>query len=410
MSDPTDDLRADVTVDFDHHAPCLSPDPYPAYAEMRARCPVAWSNHHGGFWVISDYANVSAAARDDDTFRSGPTVAIPVMAMSQSLIPIETDAPDTQKWRRMLFDEFSLAAATRMEPAIYATAHELMDTFIEAGRCDFINDFATPLAGKVIVGLLGFEEERWPEFVEYIHTLVHHSGSEEYVQETVEAAIALYGAIYGAIEDRRADGSKSGIITRLVHSTIDGHPVADDQIAHYVLLLLFGGLDTTSAVLGNALVRMARQPQLRDELIERPALIPSAVEEFLRIDSPVQGLGRTISRDLEFGGQQLRAGERALIMWAPANRDPKAFPDPDTIDFHRVENRHLSFGVGLHRCLGSNLGRSMVRVMFELVLSRTPDFELTEDPDRYRFEDVGYVYAHRSLPARFTPGLRRTES
>lgn len=407
MTPPPDERRDEVTVDFDHHCPALSADPYPVYADLRSRCPVAWSPHHDGFWVISDYEGVYTAARDDDTFRSGPSVAIPYMVMARPLIPIETDAPDTQKWRRMLAEEFSPAGVARMEPAIYDLAHDLMDEFIERGHCDFITDFATPVPAKVIIGLLGFDEDRWPEFVDCIHTLVHHSGSEDHFEQTFKAAVALYTAINDAIEDRRQNGFRSDVVSKLAQSTFDGRPVTDDEIADYVMLLLFGGLDTTSASLGNALVRMTEQPHLRAELLAHPELIPNAVEEFLRFDSPLQAIGRNIAHDVEVGGHILRAGERALLIWASANRDPKAFPNPDTIDFHRTENRHLSFIVGLHRCLGSNLGRSIFRVMLELVLTRTPDFELTEDPSRHRFTDIGHVFALHGLPARFSPGLRR---
>lgn len=405
--DDTMDFSAEdgrAVVDFDHHDPNISVDPYPVYAELRNRCPVAWSTRHEGFWVISDYESVYAAARDDDTFRSGPSVAIPLMPLARPLIPIETDSPETQKWRRMLADEFSLAAVTRMEPAIYAMAHELMDGFIERGRCDFIEDFATPLPAKVIVAMLGLDEGRWPRFVECIHTLVHQSGSEEHFEQTFAAAVCLYGEINNVLEDRRANGFRRDIISKLAQSTIDGRPVSDEEIADYVMLLLFGGLDTTSASLGNALIRMSECPHLRSDLIAHPELIPNAVEEFLRFDSPLQAIGRNIAHDVELRGQHLRAGERALLVWAAANRDPKAFPDPDTIDFRRTENRHLSFIVGPHRCLGSNLGRAIFRIMLEVVLERTPDYELTDDPARHRFADIGHVYALHSLPARFTPG------
>ncbi|HVW31294.1 MAG TPA: cytochrome P450 [Acidimicrobiia bacterium] len=132
--------------------------------------------------------------------------------------------------------------------------------------------------------------------------------------------------------------------------------------------------------------------------------MPAAVEEFLRIDAPVQALGRTLSRDVEMAGCPMRAGERVLLSWAAANRDPAEFPNPDTVDFERRTNRHMTFGVGLHRCLGSNYGRTMFRIMLETILTRMPDFELVGDPDQARFSDVGVVYGHTSLPARFPPG------
>ncbi|HYH52133.1 MAG TPA: cytochrome P450 [Acidimicrobiia bacterium] len=395
-----------VTIDFDHHSPGHAADPYPTYAKYRSQCPVAWSEHHGGYWVLFDYATVYAAARDDDTFRSGPSSSIPPLPTQRPMIPMETDAPETQKWRRMLYTEFTPAAAKELEPYIYEVAHGLMDEFIEHGGCDIIEAFATPLPAKVILRMLGFDPDKWAEYSGWVHDVVH--GMETDPEKAFLAAINLYGEIAEAIETRREHGLTEDIISKLMTSTFDGKPVCDDDIADYVMLLIFGGLDTTTAALANAMVRMHHQPHLRQQLLDRPELIPNAVEEFLRYDSPLQAVGRNISKDIELGGHCLKAGQRALLVWASANRDEAQFPHADDIDFERTENRHLSFIVGLHRCLGSNLGRSMFRIMLELVLERLPDFELTEDPDRFRFADAGNVYALSALPIRFTPGPRRT--
>ena len=395
-----------VTIEFDHHSDAHATDPYPTYAKYRSQCPVAWSEHHGGYWVLFDYASVYAAARDDETFRSGPSSSIPVLPSPLPMIPMETDAPDTQKWRRMLYSEFTPAAAKELEPSIYEVGHALLDEIVEAGECDIINDFATPLPAQVILRMLGFDTERWPEFVGWVHDIVH--GMETDPGKALTAAFAMLGEINTAIETRREHGLTDDIISKLMTSTFDGRPVADQEIASYVMLLIFGGLDTTTASLGNALVRMQQQPHLRRQLLDRPELIPNAVEEFLRFDSPLQSVGRNIARDIEMGGHCLKAGERALLVWASANRDETQFPHADDIDFERTENRHLSFIVGLHRCLGSNLGRSMFRIMLELVLERLPDFEIAEDPDGYRFADAGNVYALSALPIRFTPGPRTT--
>jgi cytochrome P450 len=398
--------KAAVTIDFDHHSSDHAADPYPLYSKYRSSCPVAWSGHHDGYWVLFDYASVYAAARDDDTFRSGPSSSIPVLPTPRPLIPMETDAPETQKWRRMLYEEFSPKAVAELEPFIYEVGHALIDEFVERGECDYIADFATPLPAQVILRMLGFDETRWATFAGWVHDIVH--GMETEPEQAFLAAVSLYGEINDAIEARRADGLRSDVVSKLMTSTFDGQPVCDEDIADYVLLLIFGGLDTTTASLGNAMVRMHQQPTLREQLLARPELIPNAVEEFLRYDSPLQCVGRNISRDVEIGGHTLKAGDRALLVWASANRDEAQFPRADEIDFERAENRHLSFIVGLHRCLGSNLGRAMFRIMLELLLERTPDFELTDDPDGHRFADAGNVYALTALPVRFTPGKRRT--
>lgn len=396
--------RADVTVDFDHHSPSVAVDPYSAWEALRGKCPVTWTPAHDGFWVLTDYASVSQAARDDDTFRSGPPggVSIPSHG-ADAQVPLESDAPLTQMLRRVLQKRFSPAAATASEPAIRRIANGFMDQFIERGECDFMAELATPTPAEFILRMIGLGEGRASEFTPLVHAIVHGLISDP--DGAMTAAVRIYGAIIELIEERRGDPSDD-IVSELLRAELDGQPIDEDLIVNYTFLILMGGLDTTSVSLGNALVRLDRQPELRQQLLDRPELVPNAVEELLRIDTPVQALGRTVARDVELCGQHLKAGDRALLAWAAANRDPAQFPCPDVADFERMENRHLTFGVGLHRCLGSNYGRTMFRVMLETVLARTPDYELIGDPDLHRIEDASIVWGHYRLPARFTPGPR----
>ena len=393
--------RDEVTVDFDHHSAAISVDPYSTWTTLRSKCPVTWTKAHDGYWVLTGFAEVSEASRDDDTFRSGPTVGIPSYGVDGQ-IPLDTDAPMTQKYRKILQQQFSPAAATQAEPVIRQITADVMDAFIERGECDLIADLATPVPARFILRILGFDEERWEEFADWVHCIVHNVTNDP--ESALEAGVASYGAILELMEERRASGLRDDIVSQLLRSTIDGEPLDDDAIANYMMLLLFGGLDTTASALGHALVRMHRQPELRRQLLDRPELVRAAIEEFLRVDSPVQALGRTLSTDCEMAGLELKAGDRALLCWAAANRDPAEFPNPETVDFERAVNRHLTFGVGLHRCLGSNYGRTMFRIMLEAVLARIPDYQLTSDPDEHHFEDIAAVWGHTHLFARFTPG------
>ena len=401
MSDSAARSRDEVTVDFDHHSSAISVDPYATWTALRSACPVTWTKAHDGYWVLTGFAEVSEASRDDDTFRSGPTVGIPSYGVDGQ-IPLDTDSPMTQKYRRILQQQFSPAAATAAEPILRKIADELVDGFIERGECDFITDFTTPLPARFILRILGFDEERWEEFTGWVHDIVHNVTNDP--ASAINAALSLYQAIFAVIGERRSAGLGDDILSQLIRSEIDGVPLDDHTITGYTTLLIFGGLDTTSSAAGNALVRLDRQPELRRQLLERPELMPAAIEEFLRIDSPVQALGRTLSRDIEMAGCPMKSGDRALLSWAAANRDPAEFENPDEVDFQRPNNRHMTFGVGLHRCLGSNYGRSMFRIMLETILARMPDFQLLGDPDQERFADVGVVYGHTHLPARFTPG------
>jgi cytochrome P450 len=221
------------------------------------------------------------------------------------------------------------------------------------------------------------------------------------------AGSALRDDFVAVIEDRRANGMRDDIISALLVGQLDGKPLPDDQVIAYLFTLDGGGIFTTTAALGNALIRMHHNHALRDTLLARPALIPNAVEEFLRIDAPVQAVARTLSHDVELNGCPMKAGDRALLVWAAANHDPNVFEDPELVKFERDPNHHMAFGMGLHRCIGSHLARSMFRIMLETVLSRTPDFELTGDPEEHRYDDPGMIYGLHHLTARFTPAARK---
>jgi cytochrome P450 len=402
MSQPVTDQR--VVAAFDHHSSDIAADPYPAYQQLREQCPVAWSEHHGGFWVLSSYADVFAATEDDDTFRSAPSIALPPPQYGIRNLPIDTDAPETQQLRKVLLGAYSPAAAKRMEPEVRELATSLLDAVAGSGRIDFVQDYSTPLPARVILGILGFPAADWEFFTHRVHTITH--GITRDPEGTTQAALELAGAIWTQMEDRRTRGYGDDQLSMIMQARVDGELLSDQDVVSFAMLILFGGLDTTTGSLANTLVLLERDPSLRDRLVRHPEDIPKAIEEFLRYWSPVQGLGRTVSQDTVVGSQCLRAGERALLLWASANRDPAEFPEPDRVDIDRSPNRHLAFGVGLHRCLGSNLGRLMFRVMLEEVLARIPDYRLDPDPEQYRYEDAANVYALTHLPATFTPRAR----
>lgn len=391
-------------VDFDHHSPDIAADPYPSYAKLRESCPVSWSEHYGGFWVLSDYASVVAASEDDETFCSAPTIALPEQPYGIRNVPIDTDNPETEKFRKILLPAYSPGAAKRIEPDVIALCDELIDEFAAAGRCDLVEEFAMPVPARIILRLIGIDDAEWRWYVDRVHTIVH--GMTGDIENTMTAGFEMASRVIDLIGERRAAGDYSGQLGQLLQAEIDGEPLADMDIVSYVLLLFFGGLDTTTGALANAAVVIDRDPALRRMLIENPEKIPAATEEFLRFEAPVQSLGRWISRDIELGGQQLKAGERALLIWASANRDDAAFTEPDLIDVDRKPNRHLAFGVGLHRCLGSNMGRVMFRIMLERLLTRLPDFRVAADPDQFRYHDAGIVYGLMKLPVEFTPSPR----
>ncbi|WP_308170564.1 cytochrome P450 [[Mycobacterium] fortunisiensis] len=284
-------------------------------------------------------------------------------------------------------------------------AVEMVNEFIERGECDIIEELTSPLPAKLILHMLGLDESKYRHWVNWVHTFVHNIASDD--AAAAAAGVDLMSEIGTHIRERRAGGETADdVFGAILAGSLDGVPLDDMQVTMYTFMMMLGGMDTTSGLTGNALICLMERPELRRQLIDHPDRLEIATEEFLRHSTPTLGLGREIARDTEFHGQQLKAGERAMLMWGAANRDPAVFEDPDRIDFHRPNSRrHMAFGVGIHRCLGSHIARMMFQEMLSEILERLPDFELAGQI--VRFENAGNVYAARKLPIRFTPGPRK---
>ncbi|EKF21672.1 cytochrome P450 family protein [Mycolicibacterium hassiacum DSM 44199] len=396
--------QAPVVENFDHHSPEFRERPHQILAEMRSRCPVARSTAYGGFWALVDYQSVFDAARDDDLFNSYPTNGIPPSGAPYPILPIETDPPLTQKLRAITIKAFSPGQAERLRPRVRRMARAMINEFIERGHCDIVGELTTPLPAKLVLHMLGFDESKYLQWVQWVHSMVHDRTHDP---ETSGAAVAeLFGEIFKHMAERRESGDLGDdLFGRILNGRIDDQPLDDTQILMYTVLMMLGGMDTTSGLTGNVLHALTQQPELREQLIANPALIHDATDEFLRLYTPTLGLARTISRDAEFHGAQLNKGDRCILMWAAANRDPAIFEDPDTFDLNRPNSRkQMAFGVGIHRCLGSHIARMMFQEMLTEVLQRIPDYRLDGEP--VRFEDAGEVWAIRKLPIAFTPGPR----
>jgi len=380
---------ADIRL-FDHHNPVFSADPFPTYKALGGQ-PVTWVDSHGGFWLVTGYEEVAYASREVDIFLSGGAgVSIPELSPIRS-IPIEFDGPQVQAWRKVLLGEMSPGAMRAREDAIRAMAIDCVEQFASRGSADLVEEFATPLPARSLMGWLGMEEARWHEFVTTVHTFLHAGGDPEV---TAPAAIQLFLWLDEEVTARREGGLRDDAISRLVEH------VHEDEVLAYAFTLIVAGLDTTSAGLGNAVVTLGQDDVARHRLAESPEVLPQAVEELLRYESPLQMLARTAAVDTELGGVEIKAGDRLALCWAAANRDGTKFENPDVLDIDRAPNPHIAFGTGLHRCLGSNLARTTMRVGLEELLKRIPDYEI-EGIERY--PDAGLVFAPTTVKIRFTP-------
>jgi cytochrome P450 len=396
-------------IDFDHNSADYARRWREINAHNRQQCPVAFTEAQGGFWQLSRYDDVAAAARDDTTFSSwyanpdgshnGAT--IPTGPMRQ--VPIEMDPPEFIAYRKLLNPAFSPATAARWEPYLRKVATFCVDQFIESGRCDLVTDLANPVPAIFTMELLGLPKDNWRSFSDATHAMVHHPQDSPEFATAVGELGALMMQVFETVALRRQSPTDD-LISMLVTADIDGEPLSDERISQIITLVIMGGVDTTGSLLSSVLEWLARHPEVAQRLRTEPDLMPRAIEEFLRYFAPVQTLGRTATKDCVVGGQHIAAGERVSLSWSSANFDDAVFDDPDELRLDRFPNRHQTFGVGLHRCLGSNFARTEFKVMLEEVLRRLPDFTIREGAQRY--PSIAIVNGWVTLPATFTPGAR----
>jgi cytochrome P450 len=398
-------------VHFDHHSPEHAADPVGTYRKLRGEAPVAWTEAHGGYWVLADYQSVFEASRDDDLFSSarhesggeGLAIVIP-KAPTAFHIPIELDPPTFRTYRAVVNRLTAPAAIKSLDEVIDRFVTGFVDEIIETGECDLA--FVAGVPAAVTVEWLGLDASEYKRYVDAMHTLVSAPpGSDEYLHAQNVAVPWVEKTVRAHIAARREDPGDDAT-SALIAAEVDGRPMTDDEIYSIIELLISGGVGTTASLVTQALVWMYEHQDERQRLIDDPGMIDVAVEEFLRVFSPTQALARTVMKDTEFRGCPMRAGDRALLSWASANRDPEQFANPDEVDITRWPNRHMAFGLGIHRCAGSHLGRAMARAMIRQVLERMPDYEV--DMDRVvTYPDQGTNAGYHSIPVRFTPGERR---
>jgi cytochrome P450 len=401
---------------FDHHDPTFARDnrPWEVYAVLRERCPVAHSDAwEDGFYVLSKYADVARVARDPETFSSRWGITIPGGLPGHEqppepswLIPIALDPPEWNEWRKLLNQFFAPQAMARFVPGMRQLASDLIDQFIERGSADLYDELLAPFPAIITCRILGLPEEEWHDFAGPVHDSMQAPPDRN--QATADAIPPhMVEPIRRMIEIAlaRRDDPRDDVLSFLGQAEVHGRPVNELEMAAITNVLLSGGVDTTTNATGVTLVELARRPELRRRLVEDPTLIPMAIEEFLRMWAPFQGLARRVMADVEVGGCPMKEGDKVLMLWASANRDPDEFDNADELIIDRSPNRHLAFGLGPHRCLGAHFARAEIQVALEEVLRRLPDYEIEESGLQVA-RDVGLIYGYSKVPIKFTPGTR----
>jgi cytochrome P450 len=390
----------DWAEDFDIFDPRYVRDPYPVWDELRGACPVAHTTRWGGSHLPTTHADVAAVAHDVDRFSSTEITVAPIPATyddqgNRLRSIIATDPPDHTPERRLLLPFFAPKAVERFREPTRALCRQLLRGFVERGEVDVAEEYAKQIPPRVIAEILGIDPARGDDFAEWVRGVLELGLTDPEVREKYRVIIAQF--FLGEIERRRTDPGDD-LISYLINAELDGRPVPMHVVRGNVSLMLIAGIDTTWSSIGAALWHLAEHPDDRRRLVEEPALIPVAVEELLRAYSPVT-MARIARHDTTIGDREVKAGERVLLSFPAANRDPAVFERADEVVIDREVNRHVAFGVGIHRCVGSNLARMEMQVAIEEFLAMIPEFELT-DPDAVTWAG-GQVRGPRNLPVRF---------
>ena len=393
----------DLLTDYDIFDPEFVKNPYPGYSEIReSKCPIAHSERYEGSWFPTRYADVVAIAQEYETFTSREILVMPRVHGAENnsydgiaAPPITSDPPDHHWHRRLILPVFAPQAVAKYEQGTRDLCNALIDEIIDKGTADAAADYAQHIPVRVIATMLGVPLEMEAEFTEWVRGVLENMTDGE---ARINARNNILRFFIGQVEDRKKNPREHDLITELMNSEVEGKKVPIEYVLGVCNLMLVAGVDTTWSAIGSCMWHMAQHPEHRKQLRENPDLWPTAVEELLRVYAPVT-MARMVDHDVEFQGCPMKAGDRVLMSFPAANRDPRQFENPDQVILDRENNRHVAFGSGIHRCAGSNLARLEVRVALQTWLARIPEFELV-DPARVTWAG-GQVHGPRSCMVKF---------
>ncbi|MET0984271.1 MAG: cytochrome P450 [Steroidobacteraceae bacterium] len=397
----TDEESTALARRFDHTSEEMMRSPWDMFSTLRNRCPVAHSSQHGGFYIATTYDAVMQIESNWKVFSSDQGVAIP--PQPYRVPPVESDPPRHTEFRRLLNPLFTTKAVQDMRGRIQTEVHSLIDGFIVKGQADIVTDLLHPLMSAVVLPILGVPTEDLQKVNDWVHHILFDRADDPANVQRCGMELSLYlRELARCKRDEPADDTT--MIGRLVNGKINDQPISDDDIAGAMTVSLFGGLDTSSGVLAEAILFLSRHPEEKRKLRDGAYDWSTAVEEFVRISSPLVGLRRVLTEDAEVAGTQLRKGDSVFALFVSANRDEKQFPDADQCLLDRKPNRHVGFGSYIHICLGRNLARVEIEIVLRIVLERLYDLVIPADfvPEYWAGEARGM----KSLPATFTPGRR----
>jgi cytochrome P450 len=391
-------------TDWDHADPAYNQNAPQIWDQLRGTCPVAHTDRYGGAWLPVSHADVSAVARDTDHFSSEGAVLANKPPRDQWIStapiggapPITSDPPFHADARRLLLPAFSPQVVAEWEPEIRRLCNELIDNMGNIDTVDAAVQYAQNIPVYVIARMLGLPLEDSDYFRETVHMVLEEIGAEFGERQGAFEKLDAYLTMH--VQDH-IDNPKDDLIGFLLNAKIYDQPLSPQHVVGTIILLMVAGIDTTWSSIGSSIWHLAQHPSDLHRMVNEPELLPTAIEELLRMYAPVT-MARIVSQDAEIGGCPVKAGDSVLLPFPAANRDPEVFPDADKVIIDREENRHVAFGLGIHRCLGSNLARLELRIAVEVFIQRFPKFELA-DPSTVTWS-LGQVRGPRKLPVRIT--------
>lgn len=382
-------------------------EPWDGYRWLRDNDPVHWDPVHK-IWGISRYEDIVEVEKQTARYTSVHG-SRPATDQTDDTSMINLDDPSHQRQRMLVARQFTPRAVRQIEDQLRVIVSELIDAVAQDGSCEAIESLASPLPAIVIGDKLGFPREMWPKLREWSEITMYESGQNPadgsptpHSDRSTTAIMEFAGTMIELIAQRRAEPT-GDLISLWANTEVDGRLWTDGEIISECLLLLDGGAETTRTVIGSIIRELAINPAQRQILIDNPDVIAdTAVEEFIRWVTPILNMRRTVTEDHEFRGKQMKTGDQVLLMYSSGNRDERVFENPDVFDVTRAHNHHVAFGFGTHFCLGSSLARIELKVMFEELLRRVPDWKLAEGSNP-KVLGATFTRAYDAVPIEFTP-------
>jgi len=358
--------------------PEMAANPQPVFAALRDEMPVMPVEGVGV--VVSRRAEIEEIFRDPATFTSSMDAVD--LKNARPLIPLQIDPPEHKKYRKILDPIFAPREMALIAEPVTQLANELIDGFIDRDGVDFSKEFSVPFPSLVFLTLLGLPLDQLARFVEMKDGIIRPDqvtgtpyGSDEMQAYQQKTADSIYAYFEEVLDEREAE-PRDDLLSRFLAVDVDGEKLTRNEILDICFLFLIAGLDTVTATLDCMFAYLAQHPDQRQLLVDDPALIPAAIEELLRWETPVLGVARAATRDTELAGCPIHKGDQVSVILSSANTDPAELDDPDTVRFDRATNRHLAFGGGVHRCLGSHLARQELRIALREWHRRIPDYSV----------------------------------